>query len=56
MTGHRDAWIGTSSTEIPLQIQCLDNRSGGHRYFSVRIQERRIQYICRGQIVMVRVA
>jgi len=56
MTGHGDAWIGTSSTEIPLQIQCLDNRSGGHRYFSVRIQERRIQYICRGQIVMVRVA
>ena len=56
MIGHGDAWIGTSSTEIPLQIQCLDSRSGGHRYFSVRIQERRIQYICRGQIVMVRVA
>jgi hypothetical protein len=56
MTGHGDAWIGTYSTGIPLQIQCLDNRSGGHKYFSVRIQERRIQYICRGQIVMVRVA
>jgi hypothetical protein len=56
MTGHGDSWIGTSSTEIPLQIQCLHSRSSGHRYFSVRIQERRIQYICRGKIVMVRVA
>jgi hypothetical protein len=50
-----DGWIGTSSTKMPLQIQFLDSRSGGHRYFSLRIQERRIQYVCRGQIVMVRV-
>jgi hypothetical protein len=47
-------WISTSSTEMPLQIQFLDNRSGGHRYFSLRIQERRIQYVCRGQKVVVR--
>jgi hypothetical protein len=32
-----DGWIGTSSTEMPLQIQFLDSRSGGHRYFSLRI-------------------
>jgi hypothetical protein len=41
MIGHGDGWIGTSSTEMPLQIQFLDNRSGGHRYFSLRTQERR---------------
>jgi hypothetical protein len=40
---------------MPLQIQFLDSRSGGHRYFSLRIQERRIQYVCRGQTVVVRV-
>jgi hypothetical protein len=56
MTGHGDVWTGNSSTNIPLQIQCLDNKSGGHRYFSLRIYERRIQYICRGQTIMVRVA
>jgi hypothetical protein len=37
MTGHGDVWTGTSSTEIPLQIQCLDSRSGGHMYFNLRI-------------------
>jgi hypothetical protein len=55
MIGHGDVWIGTSSTEMPLEIQFLDNRSGGHRYFSLRIQERRIQYVCRGQTFVVRV-
>jgi hypothetical protein len=53
--GHRDVWTCTSSTEMPLQIQFLDIRSGGHRYFSWRTQERRVQDVCRGQIVMVRV-
>jgi hypothetical protein len=53
--GHRDVWTCTSSTEMPLQIQFLDNRSGGHRYFSWRTQERRVQDVCRGQTVMVRV-
>ena len=36
-------------------IQFLNNRSNGHRYFSWRTQERRVQNVCRGQIVMVRV-
>jgi hypothetical protein len=55
MIGHGDVWIGTSSTEMPIQIQFLDSRSGGHRYVSLRIQGRRIQYVCRGQTIMVRV-
>jgi len=55
MIGQGDVWIGTSSTEMPIQIQFLDNRFGGHRYFSLRIQERRIRDVCRGQTVMVRV-
>jgi hypothetical protein len=55
MIGCGDGWTGTSSTEMSLQIQFLDSRSNGHRYFSLRIQERRIQYVCRGQTVMVRV-
>jgi hypothetical protein len=55
MIGHGGGWTGTSSTEMSLQIQFLDSRSNGHRYFSLRIQERRIQYVCRGQTVMVRV-
>jgi hypothetical protein len=55
MIGHGDVWIGTSSTEMPLQIQFLDSRSGGHRCFSLRTQERRIQDVCRGLTVMIRV-
>jgi hypothetical protein len=55
MIGHGDVWIGTSSTEMPLEIHFLDNRSGGHRCFSLRTQERRIQDVCRGMIVMIRV-
>ena len=55
MIGHGDVWIGNSSTETPIQIQFLDSRSSGHRYFSLRISERRVQDVCRGQIVMVRV-
>jgi hypothetical protein len=55
MIGRGDGWTGTSSTEMSLQIQFMDNRSNGHRYFSMRIQERRIQYVCRGQTVIVRV-
>jgi hypothetical protein len=54
MIGHGEVWIGTSSTEMPIQIQFLDNRSNGHRYFSWRTQERRVQDVFRGQIVMVR--
>jgi hypothetical protein len=55
MIGHGDFWTGTSSTEVSSLIQFLDNRSNGHRYFSWRTQERRIQDVCRGQTVMVRV-
>ena len=53
MIENGDVWIGTSSIEKPMQIQFLDNRSNGHRYFSLRIPERRIQDVCRGKIVMV---
>jgi hypothetical protein len=53
--GHGDVWTGTSSTEVSALIQFLDNRSNGHRYFSWRTQERRVQDVCRGQTVMVRV-
>jgi hypothetical protein len=52
--GHGDGWTGTSSTEMSLHIQFLDSRSDGHRYFSLRIQERRVQYVCKGQTVVVR--
>jgi hypothetical protein len=55
MIGHGDVWIGTSSIEMPIHIQFLDSRSSGRRYVSLRIQGRRIQYVCRGQTVMVRV-
>ena len=55
MIGREDGWTGTSSTKMSLQIQFLDNRSSGHKYFSSRTQERRIQYVCRGHTVMVRV-
>ena len=50
MIGHGDVWTGTSSIEIPLQIQFLDRRSGGHRCFRLRIQD-----VFRGKTVMVRV-
>jgi hypothetical protein len=55
MIGHGDVWTGTSSTEVSSLIQFLGNRSNGHRYFSRRTQERRVQDVCRGQTVMVRV-
>jgi hypothetical protein len=55
MIGHGEVWIGTSYTEMPIQIQFLDSRSNGHRYFSWRTQERRVQDVFRGQTVMVRV-
>jgi hypothetical protein len=55
MIGHGDVWIGTYAIEMPLQVQFLDNRSSGHRCFSLRIQERNIQDVCRGQTIMVRV-
>ena len=48
-----DGWTSTFSTEMSLHIQFLDSRSNGHRYFSLRIPERRIQDVCRGQTVMV---
>jgi hypothetical protein len=43
-----DGWTGTSSIEMSLKIHFLDSRSNDHRYFILRIQERRIQYVCRG--------
>jgi hypothetical protein len=55
MIGPGGVWTGTSSTEVSLLTQFLESRSNGHGYFSLRIQERRIQYVCRGQTVMVRV-
>jgi hypothetical protein len=56
MIGYGDVWTVTSSTKVSSLIQFLDNRSNGHRYFSWRTQERRVQDVCRGQAVMVRVA
>jgi hypothetical protein len=53
MIGHVDVWTGTSATEVSSLIQFLGNRSNGHRYFSRRTQERRVQDVCRGQTVMV---
>jgi hypothetical protein len=55
MPGRGDVWTGTSDIEVSSLIQFLDNRSNGHRYFSWRAQERRIQDVCRGQTVRVRV-
>jgi hypothetical protein len=55
MIGHGDGWAGTPSTEMFSQMQFLDNRSNGHRYFSLRIQEWRIQYIYREQSGMVNI-
>ena len=55
MVGHGDGWIGTTSTKIFLQMQLIDSRSKCHRYFSLRIQEGRIQYIYREQSGMVSV-
>jgi hypothetical protein len=48
MIGHVDVWIGTSATEVSSLIQFLGNKSNGHRYFSRRTQERRVQDVCRG--------
>jgi hypothetical protein len=48
-------WMGTSSIEMSLLIQFMDNRSNSHRYFRWRTQERRIQDVCRGLTVRVRV-
>jgi hypothetical protein len=42
MIRHGGGWTGTSSKEMSLQIKFLDNRSNGHMYFSLRIQEREI--------------
>jgi hypothetical protein len=47
--------MGTSSIEMSLLIHFLDNRSNSHRYFRWRTQERRIQDVCRGLTVKVRV-
>jgi hypothetical protein len=49
MIRHGDDWAGTPSTKMFSQMQFLDNRSNSHRYFSLRIQEWRIQYIYREQ-------
>jgi hypothetical protein len=42
MIGHGDVWTGTSSTLVSMPIQFLGSRFSGHRYFSLRIQVRRI--------------
>jgi hypothetical protein len=55
MIRHGGGWEGTTSTEIFLQVQFLDNRSKCHRYFRLRIKEWRIQYTDREQSGMVRV-
>ena len=55
MIGNGYVWMGTSSIEMSLLIQFLDNRSNSHRYFRWRTQERRIQDVCRGLTVRVRV-
>jgi hypothetical protein len=55
MIGHGYVWMGTSSIDMSLLIQFLDNRSNSHRYFRWRTQERRIQDVCRGLTVKVRV-
>ena len=49
MIGLGDGWAGTTSTEMFIQMQLLDNRSKCHRCFNLRIQEWRIQYIYREQ-------
>jgi hypothetical protein len=55
MIGHGDVWTGTSSTLVSMPIQFLGSRFSDHRYFILRIQARRIQHVCRGQAVTVRV-
>jgi hypothetical protein len=47
--GHGGGRASTTSTETFSQMQFLDNRSNCLRYFSLRIQEWRIQYIYREQ-------
>jgi hypothetical protein len=55
MIGHGYVCMGTYSIEMSLLIQFLDSRSNSHRYFRWRTQERRIQDVCRGLTVRVRV-
>jgi hypothetical protein len=45
MIEHGDGWIVINSAKMYLHMQFLDNRSNCHKYFSLRIQEWRIQYI-----------
>jgi hypothetical protein len=37
MIGHGDAWEGTTSTDMSLQMHLLDSRSKCHRYFNLMI-------------------
>jgi hypothetical protein len=37
--GHGDGWAGNLSTEMSSEMQFLDSRSNGHRYFSLRTHE-----------------
>jgi hypothetical protein len=55
MIGYGYVWMGTSSIEMSLLIQFLDSSSKTHRYFNWSTQERRIQDLCRGLTVRVRV-
>jgi hypothetical protein len=55
MIGNGYVWMGTSSIEMSLLIQFMDNRSNSHRYFRWWTQERRIQDVYRGLIGRVRV-
>jgi hypothetical protein len=55
MIWHGYGWAGTNSTETFLQVQFLDSKSNGHRYFNMRIQERKIQYVYKGQTIIIKV-
>jgi hypothetical protein len=45
MIEHGDGWEDTTSIEVLLPMQLLDNWSSFHRYSSLRIQEWGIQYV-----------
>jgi hypothetical protein len=55
MIEYGDGWADTTSTEVFLLVQPLDNRSSFHRCSSMRIQEWWNQYVYSEQTVMIRV-
>jgi hypothetical protein len=50
MIEYGDGWTDTTSTEVLLLMQLLDNRFSFHRYSSLRIQ-----YVNEEQTIMIRV-